>query len=114
MKKQFLGITLIGLFMSSVLLNGCGKSDNTAATAIDSAKSPTTASAKSIVLSAYLFNVDKREALEKTFKSFSEKNPDIKVELVVNDKDYYSVLKPKSLPNKHRILLWGNMAICSN
>jgi len=48
-----------------------------------------------VTLTAFLFNMDKREALEETFKQFTEAHPNITVDLLVNDQDYYTVLKAK-------------------
>lgn len=56
-------------------------------------------SGKPVTLTAFLFNMVKRQALEETFKKLSEQNSNITVDLLVNDQDYYTVLKTKIASN---------------
>lgn len=60
-----------------------------------------------VTLNAFLFNMDKRQALEETFAEFTKQNPDIKVNLLVNDQDYYTVLKTKIASNDMPDIVMG-------
>lgn len=105
-KKNLLTFTGSLLLCLALFLGGCGNngSNNAPASTENSASKPTDESSapspsEPVKLTAFLFNMDKRQALEETFKKFSEENPNITVDLLVNDQDYYTVLKTKIASN---------------
>ncbi len=100
-RKRNSTITL--LLSLTLVLAACGGSEGNnnnggASTSPENTTGAGTASAnmeEKVTLNAFLFNMDKRQALEETFREFSKENPDITVDLLVNDQDYYTVLKTK-------------------
>lgn len=117
-KKNLLTLTSTLLLSFSMVLGGCGNnggnnaspsSESPASTPAGESASPS-ASAETgepVTLTAFLFNMDKRQALEETFKKFTEQNPSITVDLLVNDQDYYTVLKTKIASNDMPDIVMG-------
>ncbi|QJD86692.1 ABC transporter substrate-binding protein [Cohnella herbarum] len=119
-KKNLLTLTSTLLLSFTMVLSGCGNnggnnaspsSSSPASTPAGESASPS-ASASSdagepVTLTAFLFNMDKRQALEQSFKKFTEQNPNITVDLLVNDQDYYTVLKTKIASNDMPDIVMG-------
>ncbi|MFD0710869.1 extracellular solute-binding protein [Paenibacillus sp. GCM10027626] len=116
--KKMIAYTSTLLVSLALVLGGCGNSGgNGAGTAPDTStdtpknneqnKNASEESDKPVTLTAFLFNMDKRQALEETFKKFTEENPNITVDLLVNDQDYYTVLKTKIASNDMPDIVMG-------
>ncbi|GGH13641.1 ABC transporter substrate-binding protein [Paenibacillus segetis] len=109
-----ISIVLILVLSIGLILTACGgnkDSDggkNGPAAASDNNVGDNGASSQDpITLNAFLFNMDKRQALEETFKEFTKQNPGITVDLLVNDQDYYTVLKTKIASNDMPDIVMG-------
>ncbi len=115
-KQNSLTLTSTLLIGSALVLGGCGNNGgNASSPSVSPASSPAGESAspsasaggEPVTLTAFLFNMDKRQALEETFKKFTEQNPSITVDLLVNDQDYYTVLKTKIASNDMPDIVMG-------
>lgn len=117
-KKNLLTLTSTLLLSFTMVLSGCGNnggnnaspsSSSPASTPAGESASPSASSdaGEPVTLTAFLFNMDKRQALEESFKKFTEQNPNITVDLLVNDQDYYTVLKTKIASNDMPDIVMG-------
>lgn len=93
---MLLSLTLVMAACSGNNSNEGNNGTNKTPSASPSGKTEDTAKDdEKVTLNAFLFNMDKRQALEETFLEFTKENPNITVDLLVNDQDYYTVLKTK-------------------
>lgn len=101
MNRRILLLSIAVVFLFSAILSGCGSSTDTQtspsspASTSASQTASDTKTAEPVKLQAYFFSIDKREGTEATFKKFTELNPNISIDVLINDQDYYTILKTK-------------------
>jgi raffinose/stachyose/melibiose transport system substrate-binding protein len=107
MNKKALSLFLAVASVISVMLPGCA-STKPASSANSQLTSITASSeAKPVKLSAFFFAVGKQKEYDATFAEFTKLNPNITVETLINDQDYYTILKTEIASNTEPDIVQG-------